>query len=249
MERKLPLSESRNPYVLDEDEGLPSPPVDDLAFLNPYSMSLDLSKRRVQTHETIVAFSTTLIESSLQIPADAKSVNVLLTNFRLLKELVALEKANKLDAERKKDVDVKVASASLLQKKQELAVTQTEVDMSPENQAKKAFAMSKGMFTYPSLAARSLVRDIGFGPVSVLSCYVNVHGLGGRRNYAKAAASDVGASHIKSVVAVATRKVVIVCSNEACGVVTDVHYKYKLQIHVLDKSGSVFLYLLTMKSF
>ncbi|GJY45938.1 hypothetical protein Tco_0435001 [Tanacetum coccineum] len=141
---EVPLRESRNPYVLDEEEGLPSPPVDYLAFLNPYSMSLDLSKRRVQTHETIVA-------------------------FRLLKELVALEKANKLDAERKKDVDVKVASASLLQKKQELAVTQTEADMSPENQAKKAFAMSKGMFTYPSLAARSLVRDIGFGPVSVLS--------------------------------------------------------------------------------
>nr|GFB17239.1 hypothetical protein [Tanacetum cinerariifolium] len=78
-----------------------------------------------------------------------------------LKELVAPDRSNKLDAERKKDVDVKVASASLLQKKQVLAVTQTEADISSENQAKKAFAMSKCMFTYPSLAAKSLVRDTG----------------------------------------------------------------------------------------
>ncbi|GKF58866.1 hypothetical protein Tco_0172403, partial [Tanacetum coccineum] len=85
----------------------------------------------------------------------------LLTNCRLLKELVAPEKANKLDTERKKDVEVKVASASLLQKKQELAVTHIKAYTSLENQAKKAFAMSKGKFTYPSLAARSLVRNTG----------------------------------------------------------------------------------------
>lgn len=36
--------ESVNPSVLDEDEGLPSPPLDDLAFLNPHSMSLELNE-------------------------------------------------------------------------------------------------------------------------------------------------------------------------------------------------------------
>ncbi|KAF5785701.1 hypothetical protein HanXRQr2_Chr10g0431761 [Helianthus annuus] len=33
-----------NPSVVDEEEGLPSPPLDDLAFLNPHSMSLELSE-------------------------------------------------------------------------------------------------------------------------------------------------------------------------------------------------------------
>nr|GEV99445.1 probable mediator of RNA polymerase II transcription subunit 26b [Tanacetum cinerariifolium] len=37
--------ESMNPSVLDEEEGLPSPPLDDLAFLNPHSMSLELSEK------------------------------------------------------------------------------------------------------------------------------------------------------------------------------------------------------------
>ncbi|KAK9069300.1 hypothetical protein SSX86_013416 [Deinandra increscens subsp. villosa] len=37
--------ESINPSVLDEEEGLPSPPLDDLAFLNPHSMSLELSEK------------------------------------------------------------------------------------------------------------------------------------------------------------------------------------------------------------
>lgn len=45
---KLPVSEatpdSMNPSVLDEEDGLPSPPLDDLAFLNPHSMSLELSQ-------------------------------------------------------------------------------------------------------------------------------------------------------------------------------------------------------------
>lgn len=36
--------ESMNPSVLDEEEGLPSPPLDDLAFLNPHAMSLELSE-------------------------------------------------------------------------------------------------------------------------------------------------------------------------------------------------------------
>ncbi|GKD57135.1 hypothetical protein Tco_1290522, partial [Tanacetum coccineum] len=36
------LRESRNPSVLNEEECLPSPSLDDLAFLNPHSMSLDL---------------------------------------------------------------------------------------------------------------------------------------------------------------------------------------------------------------
>ncbi|XP_076958187.1 putative mediator of RNA polymerase II transcription subunit 26b [Bidens hawaiensis] len=36
--------ESMNPSVLDEEEGLPSPPLDDLAFLNPHSMSLEFSE-------------------------------------------------------------------------------------------------------------------------------------------------------------------------------------------------------------
>ncbi|KAJ9544064.1 hypothetical protein OSB04_023771 [Centaurea solstitialis] len=36
--------ESMNPSVLDEEEGLPSPPLDDLSFLNPHSMSLELSE-------------------------------------------------------------------------------------------------------------------------------------------------------------------------------------------------------------
>ncbi|KAJ0477240.1 putative transcription regulator IWS1 family [Helianthus annuus] len=37
--------ESMNPSVLDEEEGLPSPPLDDLAFLNPHSISLELSEK------------------------------------------------------------------------------------------------------------------------------------------------------------------------------------------------------------
>lgn len=37
--------ESINPSVVDEEEGLPSPPLDDLAFLNPSSMSLELSEK------------------------------------------------------------------------------------------------------------------------------------------------------------------------------------------------------------
>ncbi|XP_076891417.1 putative mediator of RNA polymerase II transcription subunit 26b [Bidens hawaiensis] len=37
--------DSMNPSVLDEEEGLPSPPLDDLAFLNPHSMSLELSEK------------------------------------------------------------------------------------------------------------------------------------------------------------------------------------------------------------
>ncbi|KAJ0485387.1 putative non-specific serine/threonine protein kinase [Helianthus annuus] len=37
--------ESMNPSVVDEEEGLPSPPLDDLAFLNPHSMSLELSEK------------------------------------------------------------------------------------------------------------------------------------------------------------------------------------------------------------
>ncbi|KAI3811791.1 hypothetical protein L1987_21523 [Smallanthus sonchifolius] len=37
--------ESINPSVLDEEEGLPSPPLDDLAFLNPHSISLELSEK------------------------------------------------------------------------------------------------------------------------------------------------------------------------------------------------------------
>ncbi|KAI3830281.1 hypothetical protein L1987_04419 [Smallanthus sonchifolius] len=38
--------ESINPSVVDEEEeGLPSPPLDDLAFLNPHSMSLELSEK------------------------------------------------------------------------------------------------------------------------------------------------------------------------------------------------------------
>ncbi|KAL7599183.1 hypothetical protein Lser_V15G26032 [Lactuca serriola] len=37
--------ESMNPSVLDEEEGLPSPPLDDLAFLNPHAMSLELSEK------------------------------------------------------------------------------------------------------------------------------------------------------------------------------------------------------------
>ncbi|KAI3667102.1 hypothetical protein L6452_42148 [Arctium lappa] len=36
--------ESMNPSVLDEEDGLPSPPLDDLSFLNPHSMSLELSE-------------------------------------------------------------------------------------------------------------------------------------------------------------------------------------------------------------
>ncbi|KVI03400.1 Transcription elongation factor, TFIIS/CRSP70, N-terminal, sub-type [Cynara cardunculus var. scolymus] len=36
--------ESINPSVLDEEDGLPSPPLDDLSFLNPHSMSLELSE-------------------------------------------------------------------------------------------------------------------------------------------------------------------------------------------------------------
>ncbi|MFS7938559.1 putative transcription regulator IWS1 family [Helianthus anomalus] len=36
--------ESMNPSVVDVEEGLPSPPLDDLAFLNPHSMSLELSE-------------------------------------------------------------------------------------------------------------------------------------------------------------------------------------------------------------
>lgn len=34
--------ELTNHYVLDEEEGLPSPPPGDLAFFNPHSMSLAL---------------------------------------------------------------------------------------------------------------------------------------------------------------------------------------------------------------
>ncbi|XP_076958014.1 putative mediator of RNA polymerase II transcription subunit 26b [Bidens hawaiensis] len=37
--------ESMNPSVLDEEEGLPSPPLDDLGFLNPHSLSLDLTEK------------------------------------------------------------------------------------------------------------------------------------------------------------------------------------------------------------
>ncbi|KAI7734843.1 hypothetical protein M8C21_025471, partial [Ambrosia artemisiifolia] len=37
--------ESMNPSVLDEEEGLPSPPLDDIAFLNPHSISLELSEK------------------------------------------------------------------------------------------------------------------------------------------------------------------------------------------------------------
>ncbi|KAK1427009.1 hypothetical protein QVD17_15691 [Tagetes erecta] len=37
--------ESINPSVVDEEEGLPSPPLDDLAFLDPHSMSLELSEK------------------------------------------------------------------------------------------------------------------------------------------------------------------------------------------------------------
>ncbi|XP_071686462.1 probable mediator of RNA polymerase II transcription subunit 26b isoform X2 [Rutidosis leptorrhynchoides] len=36
--------ESINPSVLDEEEGLPSPPLEDLAFLDPHSMSLELNE-------------------------------------------------------------------------------------------------------------------------------------------------------------------------------------------------------------
>nr|XP_043610924.1 probable mediator of RNA polymerase II transcription subunit 26b [Erigeron canadensis] len=36
--------ESMNPSIVDEEEGLPSPPLDDLAFLNPHSMSLELNE-------------------------------------------------------------------------------------------------------------------------------------------------------------------------------------------------------------
>ncbi|GJU83022.1 nucleic acid-binding, OB-fold, replication protein A, OB domain protein [Tanacetum coccineum] len=50
-------------------------------------------------------------------------------------------------------------------------------------------------------------------------------------------------AEIKSVVVVATIKVAFVCSNQACGEVTDVHYKYKLQIRVLDRTSSVSLTL------
>ncbi|GKE06086.1 nucleic acid-binding, OB-fold, replication protein A, OB domain protein [Tanacetum coccineum] len=38
-------------------------------------------------------------------------------------------------------------------------------------------------------------------------------------------------------------EVAFVCSNQACGEVTDVHYKYKLQIRVLDRTSSVSLTL------
>lgn len=36
--------ESMNPSVLDEEDGLPSPPLDDLSFLDPHSISLELSE-------------------------------------------------------------------------------------------------------------------------------------------------------------------------------------------------------------
>ncbi|KAL4587351.1 hypothetical protein LXL04_000220 [Taraxacum kok-saghyz] len=36
--------ESMNPSVVDEEDGLPSPPLDDLTFLNPHSMPLELSE-------------------------------------------------------------------------------------------------------------------------------------------------------------------------------------------------------------
>ncbi|GKC90993.1 coatomer subunit beta'-2-like protein [Tanacetum coccineum] len=43
----------------------------------------------------------------------------------------------------KQGVEVNVAAMSLLQRKQELDVTQTEADKAPKNQARKAFATSK----------------------------------------------------------------------------------------------------------
>nr|GEX55864.1 reverse transcriptase domain-containing protein [Tanacetum cinerariifolium] len=57
MVQKLPLRESRNPYVLDEEEGLRLPPVDDLTFLNPYSMSLDLRRSYFPPTSTIPRLS------------------------------------------------------------------------------------------------------------------------------------------------------------------------------------------------
>ncbi|GJT46441.1 hypothetical protein Tco_0955156, partial [Tanacetum coccineum] len=59
----------------------------------------------------------------------------------------------------KQEIEVNVSATILLQRKQELDVTQTEADKAPKNQARKAFATSKGKFTYPSLTATILMSN------------------------------------------------------------------------------------------
>ncbi|GKC18312.1 ferritin-3, chloroplastic, partial [Tanacetum coccineum] len=58
-------------------------------------------------------------------------------------ELHNWPKANKQMWSGKQGIEVNVAAMSLLQRKQELDVTQTEADKAPKNQARKAFATSK----------------------------------------------------------------------------------------------------------